>query len=502
MKSMSVKSPRQAPLLRRASLAAALLVLAGCSAGPDYRRPDGPGALAYTAGTQPSATDGGGGALAGVQVFHSGVQADDWWSALGSPKLDALIARAHLASPTLEAAQASLRQAEQARAAFSGSTQLPQASVRLGSQRQQVNNAPSGMEGGERQFNLLNASLLFSYDLDLAGMSRRQLQGLAAQVEYQRFQYEAARLNLDAQLALAAISQAQLSAQLQSLQFQVQLQEQQLDITGKRLEAGAGTRQEWLALQTQRQQLQMGLPGLRSRWEHTRHQLAVLAGLAPSDDSVPTFELTDFQLPPTLPLTVPSELLRQRPDVRAAEALLQAATAQYGVAVAKLYPQLTLSASLGSQALTMGSLFGAGSAIWGLGAQLAQPLFTPGLRSSAKAAEAGMQAAQANYQGTVLQSLRSVADLLQTMAADAKAQQSAERANESAQESLRLVQSQHALGSASYLQWVQAQQAAQQVSQATMDYRAKRLANTVVFYQTMGGGASRALDAQGSPNPH
>ena len=113
-----------------------------------------------------------------------------------------------------------------------------------------------------------------------------------------------------------------------------------------------------------------------------------------------------------------------------------------------------------------------------------------------------MQAAQANYQGTVLQSLRSVADLLQTMAADAQAQQSAERANESAQESLRLVQSQHALGSASYLQWVQAQQAAQQVSQATMDYRAKRLANTVVFYQTMGGGASRALDAQGSPNPH
>ena len=183
---------------------------------------------------------------------------------------------------------------------------------------------------------------------------------------------------------------------------------------------------------------------------------------------------------------MPSELARYRPDIRASEALLQAASAQHGVALAKLCPQLTLSASLGSQALTVASLFGSGSLIWGLGGQLVQPLFTPGLKSQAKAAEAATQAALANYQQTVLQSLREVADVLRSVEYDAQVQQSLVRADASARQSLQLVQNQYALGAVSYLQLLQAQQQVQQTQIAVLELQARRIANTVALYQAMG----------------
>ena len=188
--------------------------------------------------------------------------------------------------------------------------------------------------------------------------------------------------------------------------FVVAGQAEQLALTRTRLELGVGTRQEVLTLQTQTAQIRATLPVLQNKRAQTRHLLAMLAGLTPGDSTVPAFAMADFALPATLPVSVPSEWVRQRPDVRASEALLQAASAQYGVAVAKLYPQLTLSANLGSQALTTASLFGAGSMIWGLGGQLVQPLFNSGLKANAKALEAGLEAAQANYQQTVLQALR------------------------------------------------------------------------------------------------
>lgn len=469
-------------------LAACATLLAACAAGPDYQRPATPAVEAYAAGQQPATVGGTRGELAGPQAMTQNAVTAEWWRALGTPKLDELVRQALLNSPTMASAQASLKQAELGMSAFSGSTQLPQVNVRAGALRQGVNGAATGQDSGERQFKLLSASAALSYDLDLAGANQRQLEALAAQVDYQGFQLQAARLNLVTQLALTAISQAQLSAQIRSTQQVIELQEAQLAITLKRLQAGAGTRQELLALQNQIDQLKSGLPALRSRWEQTRHLLAVLAGRPPSDPDMPVFQLADFSLPATLPLNVPSELLRKRPDVRAAEALLQAATAQYGAAEARRYPQLTLSASLGSQALTAASLFGSGSAVWGIGAQLTQPLLNPGLKPAAQAAAAGMEAARANYQYTVLQALRHVADLLRALEADGLAQQSARQAADSASELLRLVGEQYRLGAASYLQLLQAQQSSQLVEQASIDYQARRLANSVAFYQAMGGG--------------
>ncbi|MDI1246801.1 MAG: efflux transporter outer membrane subunit [Rhodoferax sp.] len=479
------KSTLCRPLLLLTPLVAAL---AGCAVGPDFQRPAPPAVTDYTRTAFSSETVTSPGQHGIQQQFITATVPIEWWKELHSEKLTRLIDQALAASPTLMAAKATLRQAEQSYAATSGSTQLPQVNAKLGDQRQGTNTAAAGMPDGERTYNLYSATIAVSYDLDLAGGNQRTLEALAAQVNYQSYQLEGARLTLASSLALTAITQAQLSAQIAATSSLLNTQEEQLTLTRKRLELGVGTQLEVLALQTQLEQVRASLPTLRNKQEQTRHLLAVLAGQAPGASNTPDFVMSDFSLPQALPVSVPSELMRRRPDVRASEALLQAASAQYGVAVSKLYPQLTLTANLGSQALTTAGLFGAGSMIWSLGGQLAQPLFTPGLKANAKASEAAMQAAQANYQQTVLQSLRNVADVLRTIESDAQVQQSLESANASAQTTVQLVQTQYALGSASYLQLLLAQQQAQQTFINVLELRARRVANTVTLYQAMGGG--------------
>lgn len=472
--------------LREAIPWALMALLAGCATSADFQRPQPVTANAYTATAVPGQTVASPGRLGASQKFVDARVPNQWWTEFQSQKLTSLIERAHASSPTLAAVQATLRQAQYSFEATAGTTQVPQVSAKLGGQRIGANTAAAGMPGGERSYGLYSATVALSYDLDLAGGNKRALEALAAQVDYQSYQLEAARMNLAASLTLAAITQAQLSAQIGASEELIAAQQEQLALTRRRVELGAGTDLEVLALQTQLQQSMATLPVLQKRREQTRHLLALLAGQAPGQSTVPEFELQDFSLPAQLPLSVPSELARHRPDVRASEALLQAASAQHGVALARLYPQLTLSANLGSQALTVASLFGAGSLVWGLGGQLAQPLFTPGLKSQAQAAEAAAQAALANYQQTVLQSLREVADVLRTVEHDAQVQQSLERADASARQSLQLVQTQHALGAVSYLQLLQAQQQVQQTRIAVLELQARRIANTVALYQAMG----------------
>lgn len=462
-------------------------VLAGCVAGPNYKQPAQPSATGYTSSAPPAVTVASPGVHGGQQQFMTAPVPTEWWKELHADKLTRLIDQALASSPTLVAAQATMRQAEQSYAALSGSTQLPQANAKIGGQRQGVNNTAAGLPDGERTYSLYSASVSVSYDLDLAGGNRRALEALEAQVDYQSYQLEGARLALAANIVQTAITQAQLTSQIDATEKLLQAQVAQLTLTQKRLELGVATQLEVLALQTLAQQTQAGLPVLRNKREQTRHLLAVLAGQAPSDANVPSFEMADFSLPTVLPISVPSELVRRRPDIRASEALLQAAGAQYGVTLAKQYPQITLSANLGSQALTIASLFGAGSMIWSLGGQLVQPLFNPSLKANTKAAEAGLVAAEANYKQTVLQSMRNVADVLRTIESDAQVQQSLENATASAHESLGLAERQYASGTASYLQVLQSQQQAQQTLVSTLELRARRLANTVALYQAMGG---------------
>jgi NodT family efflux transporter outer membrane factor (OMF) lipoprotein len=466
-------------------------ILAGCAVGPDFKRPEPPQVAGYTATVLPAQTASAPGSLGDAQRFVAGgVVPAAWWQELGSTKLNALIQQALQASPTLEAAEATLRQAQQTYEAQAGSTLYPQATGKLGGQRQNINNAPSGQSGGERTFDLYNASVGVSYNLDLFGGNRRALEALAAQADYQRYQFEGARLTLAANVVTTVIIQAQLAAQIQASETILEAQEEQLDITRWRLALGAASQNDVLALQIQLEQTRAGIPPLRNRLEQTNHLLAVLIGRPPGSGAMPQFALADFILPTELPLRVPSELARRRPDIQASEALLHAANAQYGAAVSKQYPRITLSGDLGFQALTAASLFGSSSLVWGLAGQLAQPLFNGGLRAEALAAESGFDAVAANYRQTVLQALRNVADVLRALDNDAQTLAAQAAADASAQESLQLMRKQYALGAVSYLQLLIAQQQAEQTAIALIAARAQRLADTVALYQSMGGGWS------------
>ena len=461
-----------APLLLTASLA-------GCAVGPTFRSPSG---LPH-----------------GSAREAPGVQ---WWKAFGVPALDSVIAQALEASPTLAAAEATLRQAQEVYSAQAGSTRYPLADATLGTQRQRLNPGALGQPGDPREFTLLNATVGVRYKLDLAGGNRRALEALAARADYRRYQLDGARLTLAANLASTAIAQARLSAQVEGLEAMLRDADEQLALSRERVRLGAASPDEVLLRQLQAEQSRAGVPAQRKLLQQNEHLLAVLSGRAPGAGGMPVFELSAFELPGDLPLVVPSELVRRRPDIRAAEALLHAANAEYGVAVAKLYPQLNLSANLGSQALSTGVLFGSGSAVWLLLGQLTQPLLNPGLPAEKRAALAAFEAAAANYQGVVLESLRNVADVLRALDHDAQSFTALATADTAAQGALASVQRQYALGAASWVQVLSAREQAQQVRLGLVAARAQRLVDAVALYQAVGGGgAAPVAPAAGSGAP-
>lgn len=474
---------------RALGAAGLILVLAGCATGPQYKMPAPPADAGYTAGAYPAHTASSPGALGGEQRIAEGALIEaQWWQAFESSKLDALIDQALAASPTLEAAEATLRQARHTYEARAGSTRYPQATANLGGRRQAVTGAAMGQPTGGNTFNLFDASVGVQYNLDLFGGNRRALEALAAQADYQLFQREGARLALAANVAGIAITQARFAAQIETAERILAAQTEQLELTRRRLALGAASENEVLALQTQREQTRADIPALRNGFDQATHLLATLTGQTPAAADLPRFALSDFTLPAELPLQVPSELVRRRPDIRASEALLQAATAQHGVAVSKLYPQITLGAGVGSQALRMDDLFSAGSLIWNLAGQIAQPLFNRGLLAEARAAEAGSDAAAAYYRETVLQAFRNVADVLRALDHDAQALAAHAAAAAAAQDSFDLVRQGYALGAADYLEWLNAQQQAESTRMDLFAAQAQRLMDTVAFYAAMGGG--------------
>jgi outer membrane protein TolC len=247
------------------------------------------------------------------------------------------------------------------------------------------------------------------------------------------------------------------------------------------------------ALQAALEQTRASALLLRKQAQQSAHLLAVLAGRAPGAEPLPAFSLGDFTLPAELPQVLPSELVRQRPDIQAAESLVRVASAEHGVAVARMYPQIRLSANLGSQALTTGALFGGGSAVWGLIAQLTQPLFDPALPAQQRAALAALDAAAAQYQGVVLDALRSVADALRAIEADAQVLATLERADTAAQAGLQSTQQQLKLGAASDLQWLVVQQQALQLRSSLVAAQAQRLADSAALFQAVGAGWRSAM---------
>ncbi|NVN92767.1 MAG: efflux transporter outer membrane subunit [Desulfuromonadales bacterium] len=466
-------------------------VVSGCTVGPDFRTPAEPVAGSYTVTPLPRDATVSVGDGAGGQHLVTGQELSaQWWRLFHNSDLDRLIRQAVADSPTLAVAGATLRQAQENLRAQSGLVYFPAVDASLSGSRQKVSSAASGQSGSSGfTYGLYNASLVVSYNLDLFGSGRRELEALRSQVDFQRFQLEAAHLTLTSNIVTTVVKEASLRAQLEATREILTVQEKLLGLVERQFQLGGAARSEVLTQQTQLAQVRVTLPQLEKELAQTRNQLAVYAGKFPSEASLPEFRLEGLSLPQELPLTLPSLLARQRPDIRAAEELLHAANAQIGVATANLFPQITLSGDIGAQAATLGKLFSSGTPIWSLGAGLLQPVFRGGeLTAKRRAAIAAHDQAVAQYREVVLQSFRNVADVLQALDSDAaglRAQAETERA---ARETLELTQRQFEIGSTNYLLLLSAQRQHQQARIGLILARAARLADSAALFQALGGG--------------
>jgi len=465
--------------------------LAGCAAGPDFRRPAPPAVSSYTAEALPAETAEAKGIGGPMQRFVPGGEIPArWWELFRSQALDRWIREGLANSPTLGVAEATLRRAQEIRRARAGEL-LPAVDGNVSASRQK----PSGATFGDANlqvnpFTLYNASVDVSYTLDLFGRTRRGLEALQAQIDYQGFRLDGARLTLASNIATAAFQEASLRGQLQATRDILATQEELLTLVEKKFELGGIARTDVLAQRASLAQTRAALPPLEKRLAQTRHLLAVLAGRFPGDTAeLPEFDLNEFQLPEELPVSLPSSLARQRPDIRSAEEVLHAASAAVGVATANLYPQVTLSGQFGTTATRIGDLFGPGSAVWGFGAGLLQPIFHGGALEATRRAEvAGYDQAAAQYRETVLQAFREVADVLRALEYDAitlKAQSDAEAA---ARDTLDIATKQVRYGATSYLSLLDAQRQYHLARILLVQAQASRFADTAALFQALGGG--------------
>lgn len=460
----------------RVELLAALVACAGCAVGPDFKRPPLPGDARFTVeGPPPRA------------VWTNGMAAD-WWRLLRCAKLDALVADAQAKNPSIESAQATLRKSQDALRAGYGLF-VPQADAALGASRQQATPQRLGMSGPPTVFNLFTLSATVSYALDIWGGQRRTLEGLRAQVEAQRYQLLGAYLVLAGNVANAVIAQAAYDEEARATRDLVAAEEEQVRIAEAQAQAGTTGYASVLGLRSQIALTRATLPPLEQKRDQARHLLAALLGRTPGAYAPPSIALADLALPDEIPLSLPSQLVRQRPDILVAEAQLHAANAQIGVATAALLPNVTLSGGVGAANTSLGDLFSSGSLFWSIAGSLTQPLLRGGTLwyQRAEAIDA-RDAALGGYKQTVLAAFTQVADALRALAHDADAVAAEEEAARSSEAALRLVRIDYQSGIAGYLQVLAADAQYQQARIGLVEARARRLQDTVALFVALGGG--------------
>jgi NodT family efflux transporter outer membrane factor (OMF) lipoprotein len=473
----------------RSGLACAALGLGAC-VGPNFHRPAPPQVDRFTAEALPQQTASAQGPGGAAQRFLMEQEVPrDWWTLFGSAEINALVTEALRRSPDVLSAQAALRQALENTAAQRGSYfPAAQASFDASRNRNATGVLAPNLASGTPLYDLFTPQVTVSFVPDVFGINRRQVESLAATAEASRFQLDATYLTLTANVVAAAIQEAGLRAQIAATERVITLERESLAIMKRELELGAIAEADVYALEAALAQLEATLPPLRRQLHQTRDQLALLTGHLPADFKPPDLQLEQLVLPVDLPLGVPSQLVERRPDVRAAEAQLHAATAQVGVAIANLLPQFTITGNVGSSATTMGDLFRAGTGFWSLGANATQTLFAGGtLLHRKRAADAALDQAGAMYKSAVLTAFQNVADALHALDTDADGLDAAGRAENAAQRSLGVARHQLELGSVSYLALLIAEQTYEQAAIALIQARASRFTDTAALFQALGG---------------
>jgi NodT family efflux transporter outer membrane factor (OMF) lipoprotein len=466
---------------------AAALGLTACAVGPDYHRPAPPPAEGYTASPPPVSLTAGG----VTQALSPGKAVDaKWWTGFKSPALDALVDEALRANPDVAAAQAALRQAHELvwaqRALFAPNVQ---ASFSPSRQKNPVGTLAPTLSSGAPIYNLYTSQLSISYTLDIFGANRRMVESLVAAEDMQRFQLEATYLTLATNVVATAVQEAALRDEIASTERLIVLQTEQVKIGRNEVELGSISHADLALLEAQLAQTVALLPPLRRSLALQRDALCALLGRPPSNEPDAVFHLKDLSLPGDVPVVLPGKLVERRPDVRMAEAQMHAASAQVGVAIGAMLPQVSIAASAGGTATAFGQMFSAGNKFWSAGATLSQTLFAGGaLYRHEQAAVAALDQAGAQYRGVVITAFQNVADSLHALEFDTQSLQANIEAEDAAERAFTFAKKQHELGSISYLAMVAAEQTYQQALINRIQAQANRLADTAALIQAVGGG--------------
>lgn len=489
--------------LRLAGCAVLTAWLAACAVGPDFDRPAPPDVQGYTAGPLPAATASA--PVAGGEAQHFVADMDipaQWWALFRSPKLDRLVEQALAANPTVEAAKAALRQAHEIYAAQVASF-LPAVQANVSAMRSKNASASvaSPVTAVSPYYSLYTAQLSLTYAPDVFGATRRAVEAAKAQEEGGRYQLEAVYLTLSSNVVVTAIQEASLRGQIAATERMVELQHELTEKTKAQRALGTASELDLLSQQAAEAATAQTLPPLQKLLAQTRDALAALLGRLPADEPEETFRLEDLTLPAELPLSLPSKLVEQRPDIRQAEANLHAATAEVGVAVANMLPQISLTADTGTSGLNLGQLFAPGFGFWSAGTSLTQTIFDAGgLLHKRRAADAAMEQAAAQYRATVILAFQNVADALRALQSDADALKAGAETDRATERAFDLARRQYSLGAVSETALLVAEQAYRQAELALVQAQAGRYADTAGLFQALGGGWwNRPLEAHNEP---
>jgi NodT family efflux transporter outer membrane factor (OMF) lipoprotein len=472
-------------------IALTAVVLGGCAVGPNFKRPAPPPVQKYLPQPLPAQTEVSQGVGGDAQRFVAGMNIPaQWWTLFQSEALNDLIRQAFANSPTVQSAQAALRQADENYYAQRGSL-LPsvQADYSFTRQRNATGTLSPTLTSGESVFNLHTAQVSVSYLLDVFGGNRRAIESVHALADAQRFQLEATYLTLAANVVATAIQEAGVRAQLAATNEIIRGEREELQILQRQYDLGSIAMTDVMAQQATLATAEAALPTLQKQLEQAQHALAVLVGRFPGEPPAEQFELSSLKLPQDLPVTLPADLVRQRPDVLAAEAQLHSASAEVGVAIANMLPQITLTGAQGGAATQFGQLFAAGNTFWSGGATLTQTLFAGGaLLHKERAARAALDQAGADYRSVVLVAFQNVADTLSALQLDAEAVSAAVRAEQAAGQSLITTRHNVELGLMGYLALLNAQQTYHQAVLNLAQAQANRYTDTAALFQALGGG--------------
>jgi NodT family efflux transporter outer membrane factor (OMF) lipoprotein len=475
-------------VISRSLVAGIACLLGSCAVGPNFHRPAAPPVTHYVPGEggDPSRTSTAQGV---TQRFTPGAAvASDWWRLFNSAQLQAIVQEALARNPGLQAAQASLHASEYSLRAGYGIF-YPQVRADAAATRERFSPVQFGENARSPVFNLFTLSASASYALDLFGGERRQLEGLAAQVDVQRATEHATYIALLANIVNTAVAMAAYRAEIDATRQLIELEREQVRLAQVQYEAGTQPYSNVLSLKSQLASYEATVPQLEQKLAQSDDLLATLAGHVPADWSPPDIELKDLKLPSDLPVSLPSDLVRERPDILIAEATAHAASANVGVTTAALLPSVTLNGSDSTSATATNRLFASSGKAWSFGGELTAPLFQGGtLWFNRKAAVENYRQAMALYRQTVLGAFAQVADTLRALDHDASALQAEDEARSTAQQALHLVETNYEAGLETYLDVLNADAQYHQAVINDIQALAVRYQDTVALYVALGGG--------------